>query len=265
MKNPSQISSTFLKVSVFFLMFFFTASCQLFEDILEEHVPKKSQTFYGPSVTVGNGSARAWVMLDPAGKPASVGINFSEQALQGLPDQVVENVLELPSQASQTLYKHFTFGWNPHGHPPMDAYGLPHFDIHFYMISDQERMAIPGLNPPAMDAAPEAKYIPANYVQLPGLVPMMGAHWVDMLSSEYTGHKFTKTFIYGTLKKEVIFLEPMITREYLLTKPNEAIAIRQPAAYQKSGYYPLNYSINYNSTSKEYSVTLNNFTYRHGQ
>jgi hypothetical protein len=264
MKNFSLKSSLLLRMSVFFLLLFFTVSCQLIEDILEDGL-KKSKTFYGPSVSVGNGSARAWVMIDAAGKPTSVGINFSEQALNGLPDQGVENVLELPSQANQTLFKHFTFDWTPHGHPPMDAYGLPHFDLHFYMISHHERMAIPGLNPPAIDPAPAAKYIPSNYVQLPGLVPMMGAHWVDMLSGEYNGEKFTKTFIYGTLNKEVIFLEPMITREYLLTKPHEVIAIRQPAAYQKSGYYPLKYSIKYNPTAKEYNISLEELTYRHGQ
>ena len=48
-------------------------------------------------------------MVDATGKPSSVGINFSEQALHGLPIQTEEYVLELPAQTNQTLYKHFTF------------------------------------------------------------------------------------------------------------------------------------------------------------
>lgn len=257
--------SLLLQVSVFFLLLFSSVSCQLFEDLLEDHAPKKSKTYYGPSVSVGDGTARAWVMVDHAGKPTSTGINFSEQALSGLPDKMEEYVLELPTEAKLTLYKHFTFGWNPEGHEPPGTYDLPHFDIHFYMISNEERMKITGLAPPAMDPAPASKYIAANYVQTPGRVPMMGAHWVDVLSPEFNGSKFTKTFIYGTLNKEVIFHEPMITRAYLLTKPNEQIAIRQPAAYQKSGYYPLKYSIKYKSSLKEYAVSLDDLTYHHGE
>jgi hypothetical protein len=265
MKNLSRKSSLLLRMSVFFLLTFFSVSCQLVEDILEEHVPKKSQTFYGPNVTVGNGTARTFVIVDPAGKPTSVGINFSEQALNGLPDQVVEYVLAFPQQANLTMFKHSTLDWNPHGHDPQGVYTSPHFDIHFYMISNEERMTITGLNPPAMDPAPEAKYMAANYVQTPGRVPMMGAHWVDVLSAEFNGGKFTKTFIYGTLNKEVTYYEPMATLEYLLTKPSEVIPIRQPAAYQKNGYYPLKYSIKYNPTAKEYTISLEELTYRQGQ
>jgi hypothetical protein len=263
MENFSR-KSLLLQLSVFFLLLFSTISCQLIDDLLEDHT-KQSKTYYGPSVSVGDGNARAWVMVNPAGKPTSVGINFSEQALNGLPDQVEEYVLELPKEAKSSLYKHFTFGWNPQGHEPPGTYDLPHFDIHFYMISNEEREAITGLAPPAMDPAPAAKYIAANYIQTPGRVPMMGAHWVDVLSPEFNGSKFTKTFIYGTLNKEVIFHEPMITREYLLTKPTEVIAIRQPEAYQKSGYYPVKYSIKYNSTSKEYTVSLEGLTYKQGE
>ena len=96
-------------MSAFFLMVFLIASCQLFEDFFEDHT-KQTKTHYGPSVSVGNGNARAWVMVYATRKPTSVGINFSEHALHVLPNQTEEYVLELPAQTNQTLYKHFTFG-----------------------------------------------------------------------------------------------------------------------------------------------------------
>jgi hypothetical protein len=56
----------------------------------------------------------------------------------------------------------------------------------------------------------------------------MGAHWADLLSPEFSGSPFTKTFILGTYDGKVIFWEPMITRAYLLTQPDEFVTVRQP-------------------------------------
>jgi hypothetical protein len=166
-------------------------------------------------------------------------------------------LLALPKQAMLTTFDHIYLDWNPHGHDPAQVYGKPHFDFHFYTISEQERLTIPGLNPPAMDLSPDGRYIPPMYVQTPGLVPAMGAHWVDVLSPEFQpGGEFSRTIIFGSYQGTFIFYEPMITLEYLLSKPNEKIAIPQPQAYQKSGYYPLSYVISYSESPREYSVAL---------
>jgi hypothetical protein len=217
----------------------------------------KSTVFYGPTRPVGQGVARAWVEVSKEGTPLAIGVNFSEKALQKLPHEMTAYLLTLPKQAKLTTFDHIYLDWNPHGHEPDQLYGKPHFDFHFYTISQQERMAIPGLNPPAMDLTPDAKYISPMYLQTPGLVPAMGAHWVDLLSAEFQpGGEFSRTFIFGSYKGEFIFYEPMITLDYLLSKPNEKIAIRQPQAYQRSGYYPLNYVISYSQAPKEYTVAL---------
>ncbi len=39
-------------------------------------------TFYGPTVPIGKGVARAWVSVNQEGNPTSVGINLSEKALE---------------------------------------------------------------------------------------------------------------------------------------------------------------------------------------
>ena len=45
-------------------------------------------------------------------------------------------VQALVEQAQQlTLFDHLTFQFNPHGHDPQFAYGVPHCDFHFYQIS----------------------------------------------------------------------------------------------------------------------------------
>lgn len=217
----------------------------------------KSNVFYGPAQQVGQGVARAWVEVSKEGAPLAIGVNFSEKALQKLPHEMTQYLLTLPKQARLTTFDHVYLDWNPHGHEPGPVYGKPHFDFHFYTISEQERLAIPGLNPPATDVRPDDKYIPPMYLQTPGLVPAMGAHWVDLLSPEFQpGGGFSRTFIFGSYQGKFVFYEPMITLEYLLGKPNEKIAIRQPQAYQRSGYYPLSYVISYSESPKEYSVAL---------
>ena len=143
---------------------------------------------------------------------------------------------------------------------------LPHFDVHFYIIPDEERQAIPLLLPPTMDLAPAPQYIPDLYIQTPGIVPQMGAHWVDVTSPEFQpGGTFTKTFIWGSYNGEFIFWEPMITRDYLLSKPDDLIELRQPDAYQRDGFYATHYRVSYSTSPKQYTIALLNLVYREGE
>jgi hypothetical protein len=48
----------------------------------------------------------------------------------------------------------------------------------------------------------------------------MGSHFVDITSPEFNGGIFTQTFIFGSYESNVIFYEPMITLDYLLSKPS---------------------------------------------
>ena len=66
----------------------------------------------------------------------------------------------------------------------------------------------------------------------------MGAHWIDVTSSEFNGKPFTQTFIYGSYNGKVTFYEPMITLDFIKNNNNFERAIPQPAKVQKSGYYP---------------------------
>lgn len=241
-----------------------------------------TKTFYGPAVSLGQGVARAWVSTDKQGTPLSVGVNISEHAIQSLMDEREENhenaehkvfTLKLPKQAESTLYDHMTLDWNPHGHPAPGIYDLPHFDLHAYMISEEERLAIPPLAPfdesgaPQYDEEPAPAFIPEDYFLEPGIVPAMGAHWLDSKAPEFQGETFTRTFIYGSLDGTFIFHEPMFTVAYLnelkqKAHPFESLEIKQPQRYQKTGYYPLEYSFTYNPRPGEYKIALDNLIYK---
>jgi len=61
----------------------------------------------------------------------------------------------------------------------------------------------------------------------------------------------------------MVFIEPMITKAFLETKPNATEVIKQPAAYQKTSmYYPMQYSVKYDAGKKEYSIALEGLAMR---
>ena len=258
MRNSIKLFIAFLAFPAISLL----ESCHFDEDII--YPPGTSMdpnTYFGPTVTVGNGDAKAWVAVNDKGDPKAVGINFSADVLKDLPDSVKEFVLDLPDDKGKGFYTHATIGWNPHGHEPMGVYDLPHFDIHFYIISNEDRMAI-GPNDTVQFAKEiDSTYVPMAYLHTPGGVPQMGAHWVDTMSPEFAGSQFTKTFIWGSYNGEFIFWEPMVTLDYLKTKPYDVVPLRQPQAFQRNGWYPTKYKVYYSASEDEYTVAITNLKY----
>jgi hypothetical protein len=145
------------------------------------------------------------------------------------------------------------------------VYDIPHFDVHFFTIEESERMMIGSNGKDEIVVPPAPKYMPSSYELLLGGTPMMGAHWFDLLDPEFNGSTFTKTFIWGSNNGKFVFLEPMITHDYLMIKPNSEKALRQPAAFQQDGWYPNSYSVNYSSSTKEYTIALTNLSFHKGQ
>ena len=221
----------------------------------------KMNTFYGPAKQLGDGVLRSQVVMKHDGTPVSIGLRISEKVLEGLPDDHQNITLDLSNKMKGMAYDHIDFGWNPQGHEPPGIYDVPHFDIHFYMISVEYQNTI--LDPALIVTPPDAQYIPEGYFTPGGLVPYMGEHWLDFNAAELNGGEFTKTFIYGSYDQEFIFYEPMITLAYLQQKEDIQLAIPQPEAFQRTGlYYPTTYSINYDEVKKEYLITLENLVLR---
>jgi hypothetical protein len=74
--------------------------------------------------------------------------------------------------------------------------------------------------------------------------------------------KFTHSFIYGAYDGHIIFYEPMIANDFLLSQPDECKALSLPAAWENGGYYPTEYCIRYQAESQETAVSLEKFIYR---
>jgi Domain of unknown function (DUF5602) len=236
-----------------------------------------NSTVFGPSQRLGNGNVKTYTTLDGSGNPIEVGLRLTDTALDGLPPTTTPPdvlMLDFPDQASATPFDHVMLNWNPQGHDPVALFGKPHFDFHFDMVDKAAIKAVSPSDPNFVaeaDRLPEPKYLPQDYVVPPGAsaaaqaVPGMGVHLVDSSDTSLVpgSYDFKQIIINGAWNGKYTFIEPMITREWLLTKPTlEQQALKQPQAYQKTGYYPTNYSVRFDEQAKEYVVTLAGMTMR---
>jgi hypothetical protein len=219
----------------------------------------------GTAVKVGQGTARTMVVESKTGQPASIAVLLSEKALQGLPQghagshEAFLTELPMPATGPKTGYDHAMLDWNPAGHPPAGIYTPPHFDFHFYLIDPASRDAITFKGEAAAQAAkaPAVDLVPAGYVVPPDTaVEKMGLHGVDPSGPEFKGKPFTATFIYGYHKGENVFVEPMVTKAFLETKPDVTLAVRTPKAYSRPGWYPTRYRVAYDAKARSYVVAL---------
>ena len=245
---------------------------------------------YGAPIALGNGQARTYVLTDrESGRPVEVGVALSAEALDSLPRLSAEHapgthgpsqayLLELPAQ-NPTPYRFVEMDWNPMGHG--GPYTAPHFDFHFYRVPLAVRNEIVLEDPAFAEKAarlPAADEMPAGYVSTHVLlkttpagmtVPLMGLHWLDIKSPELppANRPFTATFIVGSWNGQVIFDEPMVTRDFILaqrTGPASADSIPLPLAqrYVPAGYYPVSYAVRWDAAAREYRIALKGLTPR---
>jgi hypothetical protein len=143
------------------------------------------------------------------------------------------------------------------------VYDVPHFDFHFYLVSRAAQEKVRFHND-AESGQPQqqapAELLPQGYAIPPGTaVPKMGVHAINMSSGELHGQPFTATFIYGYYNRKQTFLEPMVSLDYLLSKPSFSTAITRPSHYSKPGVYPGAYSVKYVASNDVYEVLLEDF------
>lgn len=222
---------------------------------------QKYNTFYGHQVQIGDGRVRTFVTVSHTDIPQEIGLEMTPGALKGLPSEAVNLSLPFHKKASEvTPFNHMLFDWNPHGHEPF-FYEVPHYDFHFYMISDAERRAI-SASSPLMDQLPPQQFWPQGFVPTPGGVPQMGKHWVNPTSPEITGERaFTHTMIYGSYAGKIIFVEPMVTQAFIKSGERVNMPYGQPNQFMLTNtYYPTKYNV-YAIDGKHY-ITLSDFVRR---
>jgi hypothetical protein len=176
---------------------------------------------------------------------------------------VVDAVVPMPAEArSATGIDHLALYWEHHGHPPK-PFLTPHFDFHFYTISDADRRAI--------DCSSKAKpaVLPPGYslpdVEIPGIgmltglcVSAMGMHSLVTTDLEATT-PFSGTMVLGFYDTRPIFFEPMIAKAKLEEKQSFTVPMVMPAGLAAGVHYPTKFEAVYDATIPGYRLVFSGF------
>ena len=181
------------------LVFF---SCQKQQDVEQKAIQNgKFNTFYGPQEQVGDDRARTFATISHTGVPQEIGVIFTDKAFTGLPDENIYYSLPFHQKAIEaTLFEHVVVGLSAHGHvmPPNGFIG-PHFDVRFFMMTEEERLAIPAPPAAGFDVTPPSGYLPPNYVKNSAQA-QIGRHWAENIFE--ADQTVNYAMVYGTWNGE---------------------------------------------------------------
>ena len=253
----------------------------------------------GAYTDVGTGRISTYAEMDARGGPKAIGVSFSSSFVNAPPashsdehrcaDRNKDGVVDRPAECSMwhewavplptdmarrrdVPFKWALINWNPMGHVPKGVYDLPHFDVHFYLDSIENVFAIePGTCGPEFVRCDQfdlgKKSIPGNYIHpdykdVDAVAPAMGNHLIDLTSPEFKGQRFTRTWIFGAYDGRITFYEEMLSRDYILSKPDRCNPIKTPAAVDRAGYYPTVSCVRYDAARDTYNVSMEAFVLR---
>ena len=214
------------------------------KEISKSKHAEKYNTFYGRQVQLGDGKVRTFVTISHSGAPSEIGIEMTAGALQGLGEETIQLSFPFHQKAGEvTPFDHVLMDWNPHGHEPFFM-NIPILTFIFFMTSEADRLAV-SASSPLMNQLPPVQYRPQGFIPTDGGVPQMGKHWINPASPEISGGQlFTHTFIYGSYAGEFTFVEPMITRAFLLSGQTVSMPYGQPSQFMiVNTYHPTKYNI----------------------
>jgi hypothetical protein len=221
-------------------------------------------TVYGANTAVNGGNVRSFMKLDASGNPMEVGLRISKRTVDSgsmtPPANPMENMIHIAlpdGMAAKTAFQDISLDWGPEGHPPA-FYSVPHFDMHFYTVPANVRMAWSPTDTAKLNRLADPSLVPPGYIAPePVGIPFMGLHYIDPTSPEFNGGAFTSTFIWGYYDGGQVFMEPMITQAFLQSKAAFQANIALPTQFTRTGvYYPTKYSISYDAATNEHVVTM---------
>ena len=73
---------------------------------------------------------------------------------------------------------------------------------------------------------------------------------------------FTEVLLNGSRDGKFTFIEPMMTLDWLQERPTLQEPVKQPASYQRTGYYPTTYTVRFDGAAQEYVIALGGMTMR---
>jgi hypothetical protein len=186
--------------------------------------------------------------------PANAEIVWPPRALASVP---------MPEEARTALgIDHMAINWEAHGHPPA-TFLAPHFDFHFYSISQGEVGEIDCADA-SKPAAPPARYALPD-IEAPGLgtlvglcVPHMGMHAMpdrDVTATE----PFDASMLVGYYGGRPVFFEPMVSQELLRGRSDFTLPMPSVAGLPAGVRYPSWFRGEYDAGADRYRLVFGGF------
>lgn len=217
------------------------------------------KVLWGEPLNTTKGKIRTFIKVNMRDGSDQIGVAMSNSLVTALHEhEAREFILPLPSTHAIRPFNHVVINWVRDGHTPNEIYGAPHFDIHFYFIPEsiRQKMTCTGSDAAICHKQPALNMIPPFYVSTPQGEPKMGWHWVDPRSPEFNGQPFTATLIYGFYNGKINFIEPMVTRDFLLSKQSFVSSVSVPEFYSKNRIFPRSYSVSFNEKDQMHYIVL---------
>jgi len=233
--------------------------------------PPRGRTEYSDPQSLGNGEIKAFHTEHPNGKWEYLGVEMTAEAATIDETEFDKPELVAIDFPGNTPFEWLGLNWMPGGHGPPDVYGVPHFDIHFYLNSQEEIAEIPWVNyPPGSDDPYDVDLAddqyPPGYFRTEAVVNGMGEHLFDANSHEWaepgvaSGEDFTETFVWGHWDGDLNFFEPMVTTEFFENLDQTVVnPISMPERMPEAGNYPTEYQMGHHQNRNAYTVVLKAF------
>lgn len=198
----------------------------------------------------------------------------------------------LPAEIQEvTGIDHISIDWNACGHPPVEKFGAAHYDLHIYRESPEYRTCMTCVTPPgapicdptpgaqltpngeaffniavvtpdalerAFDPLSQPANMPADYVVGVGdFVPLMGGHaWNPAHEPPSFLEWVDPVWIMGSYDGGIIDYEPMIPFAFMTGEDDKVFSESLSYEGQTISDLPSSYTVAYNATTKEVSITL---------
>ena len=90
----------------------------------------------------------------------------------------------------------------------------------------------------------------------------MGEHWIDSTDPVLSGQPFEAVLIYGGWDGEVIFVEPMVTRDLLQSHREAGGSLDQPERVAEAVSLPSAWQIGYDAEAGVHLVSIDSLVAR---
>lgn len=235
-------------------------------------LPHVSRSTTESCTTVLESEVCAWIVME-GNQAVELGATIPMALVEAVPADAEMvwppeqmGVLELPAEARGALgIDHLGINWEAHGHPPA-TFLTPHFDFHFYSISQTAVRAIDCTDSSKPSAIPAGYALPD--IDIPGMgmlvglcVPRMGMHAMPEADVEET-KAFGASMLVGYYGGAPIFFEPMVSRALLLQRADFSLPVPMIENLPEGIRYPRAFRAVYDAKNEQYRMVMSEFVVR---